>query len=378
MLSHLHFVQSVETLEGGGLGKAAADLCDSMAAQSLDLDSLLISTSRRRLLHEGESRSYFRFGPTRFFFSFELLSACASLVEDSDIVHGHGFYVATNWLLGRQARLQDRPLVYHPHGMFEPWILARSRYKKRIAHLLFENANFKHASLWRALTEKEANQIRSQGIKAPIVVAPNGIDLTSFDDVPILRAKFTKEKTRKELLFLARLHPKKGLPLLVSAWAQLSPAKRRGWKVILAGPDELGHKAEVEALVKSAGLQGDFDFIGSVSGEAKLEALARADAFILPSHSEGFSVAILEALACRLPVIATTACNFPELSSEGGGWVVDDNVEQLTQALEELISTDETSLSQRGNTGRKLVEERFTWPHIARTVADACNSILIR
>jgi glycosyltransferase involved in cell wall biosynthesis len=300
------------------------------------------------------------------------------LVADTDFMHGHGFYVAPNWILGCEARLQSKPLVYHPHGMFEPWILSRSRWKKRIAHWLFEDANFEHAGLWRALTSKEADQIRGLGIAAPIIVCPNGIRLQTFEGIPALRTATAAAKTRRSLLFLARLHPKKGLDLLLRAWCSIPQADRAGWRMVIAGPDELNHRAEIESLAATLGVENELVFTGEVSGDAKVRCLAEADAFVLPSRSEGFSVAILEAMACRLPVLATTACNFPELGTEGGGWCVDPSVEGIAGGLRGLFAADEAELTQRGNQGRALVERRYTWPEIARTLDEACRNVFVK
>ena len=113
--------------------------------------------------------------PDFLYYSPELKNRVRELAADTDVLHGHGLYVGTNFSFGKEARRLDKPLVYHVHGFFEPWILNRSRWKKKLAHWLFENANFRHAKLWRALTPREANQIRACGITAPIVVAPNGL-----------------------------------------------------------------------------------------------------------------------------------------------------------------------------------------------------------
>jgi len=372
---HLHFVQSIETLEGGGLGRAAFELCNAMR-QFVNSSSLITTGAGKTYCKDGVT-SYQRRGVTRAFFSPELQSDAARMVCDSDIIHGHGFYVSTNWMIGRQARLQHKPLVYHAHGIFEPWILARSRYKKALAHILFENSNFRHASLWRALTSKEADQIRARGVNAPVVVCPNGIELNQFEQVPEIRLQSQKSKDRKELLFLARLHPKKGLLLLVEAWSRIPEKFRRMWRVVVAGPDELNHRSEVEIAVNSINANLEWSFVGSLSGLSKIQALARADAFVLPSHSEGFSVAILEAMACRLPVLATHACNFPALADEGGGWSVQPNVDELSAGLIQLLSENDNAMIHRGEAARRLVENKFTWPRIANQLAQATDSICI-
>jgi len=371
-MKHLHFVQSTEPLEGGGLGRAAWELSDAIRFSE---ESSVLVTTGKESAQGGGSKIFARKGPTPLFYAPLLWQAAAELVHESDVIHGHGFYVGTNWALGRAARQLGKPLVYHVHGIFEPWILARSRWKKRLVHWLFEDANMRHAALWRALTNKEADQIRQQGMNAPIIVCPNGINLDTFDKVPALRSNLAGRKQKRSLLFLARLHPKKGLGLLLPAWAAVPKELRKDWQLMIAGPDELNHRTEMEALASQLDISGELQFIGPVSGEPKLQALAEADAFVLPSHSEGFSVAILEAMACQLPVLATHACNFPDLAKIGGGWCVDVSSEAIRQGLLAIFKASEIELKERGATARKLVEQSFTWPKIAKHITDACKRI---
>lgn len=368
---HLHFVQSIEPLQGGGLGAAALQLASAMRDHGADAH--LITTYGEKPQAPGNPivTELKRSGPDRIYYSHGLLSTAKPLIKDFHVFHEHGFYVATSWLLGRQARKLGRPIVCHAHGFFEPWILARSHARKKAAHLLFEDANFRAASLWRALTAKEADQIRQQGIRAPIVVAANGIHLNELDaDTEAIRNAKSGKKDRRRALFLARLHPKKGLDLLIQAWHRAGAAAA-GWELIIAGPDELGHRAEMEHLTQSLGLTDSVRFVGPVTGAEKNALLRSADLFVLPSRSEGFSVAILEALASRIPVIATEACNFPELARDGGGWQTDVSVESITDSLSAAIQCGDLERQDRGRAARQLVEDRYTWPSITAAILDA-------
>jgi len=363
--SHLHFVQSTEPLQGGGLGRAAVEL--HHAFLDAGSSSRLVATRGRGTEPiEGRHVQLFdRSGPERAFYSPALRREAANLAGEAGAVHGHGFYVSTNWILGGEARRQGVPLVYHPHGMFEPWILARSRLKKRIAHYFFENANFRHARLWRALTNTEAGQIRAQGVRTPIVIAPNGIHPEPFN-------AFAGLPKQPEILFLGRLHPKKGIDLLIRAFA--SHAQRfKDWRLILAGPDELGHRAELEALTEKLGMRERVDFPGTLSGDDKYHALARAGIFALTSYSEGFSVALLEGMAARCPVLATTACNFPEIADHGAGWLCEPTAESVGKLLGAALAEDGAARRQRGDAARGLVDKSYTWEAIARTILDACD-----
>lgn len=352
------------------MGRAAADLHETFRA--LGTASRIVATASRTAapVDVPDSRVLIRTGPERAFFSTGLLSQGTEWVREADIIHGHGFYVSTNWILGRTARAQGKPLVLHPHGMFEPWILNRSRGKKKIAHLLFENANFRGARLWRALTGKEADQIRAQGITAPIVVAPNGVDPAPFDAHARTESR---ESTQRTALFLGRLHPKKGIDLLIQAWAALPVAVREDWNLVIAGPDEGGYKARLLDLVCSHSLEKEISFPGLITGDAKIGLLTNSDLFLLTSHSEGFSVAILEAMAARVPVIATEACNFPDLFEEGGGWKCEPEIVSIGETLRQALNAGDEELRQRGQAGRNLLDASYTWKSAARTLLDACG-----
>jgi glycosyltransferase involved in cell wall biosynthesis len=299
------------------------------------------------------------------------------LCSSVDAIHGHGFYVYPNSVFGRQAREKDIPFIYHAHGFLDPWILARSRWKKKLAHLLFEGENFRTANLWRALSSKEADQIRTAGIKGPVVVLPNGVHLPaspSTDDRQD-EAPFPKQRP-KRALFLSRLHKKKGLDLLIPAWARVPRKFRQDWELAIFGPDEGGYRSVVEALVAEAGLTKQVTLYGSVSGDDKTAAFRSADLFILPSYSEGFPMAVLEAASYGIPVVQTTECNFPELAELGGAWQCEPNVDQLAEQLVAAFSVEDKERIQRGEAGRNLVVEKYTWTEIAKQMHSACVQYL--
>jgi len=369
-MRHLHFVQSLEVLQGGGLGGAALALHRAMLAMS-EPSTLVATCAEAPTTSEPGVHEFKRVAPAKAYFAPDARRIASSLVADCDIVHGHGFYTALNWIFGSRARKSGRPLVYHPQGMLEPWILSRSRGKKGLAHLLFEDANFRHAGLWRALTPREADQIRAAGIKAPIVVAPNGVDVAAFASVPE-----PMPKSRRMILFLGRLHPKKGADILLRAWAEAGAAAA-DWELVIAGPDEIGHRAQLESIVSAENLNGSVRFTGPVRGKEKMDLIHSADVFVLPSHSEGFPVAVLEAMAATKPVIVTPGCNFPEAPAAGAGWMVDPQVPALGELLRSVFATGDAELRQRGLAGRALVERDYTWIAIARKLTDAIRAHII-
>ncbi|MDX1951879.1 MAG: glycosyltransferase [Verrucomicrobiota bacterium] len=376
-MRHLHFTQSLEPLNGGGLGSSTVSLHRQMRQQGIA--SVLCAThgGTAQNLAEG-SFEFRRINPYFIYYSPEMRRRAPDLVKGADVVHGHGFYTGTNYVMGSEARKQRKPLVYHVHGMFEPYILSRSRWKKQIVHTLFENDNFRYVRLWRALTSKEADQIRGCGLTQPIVVAPNGISMATLEkpenmSQPIVTELVPElEKSRFRALFLGRIHPKKGLDMLVPAWSKLGGITK-DWQLIIAGPDELGHMAEIRELVRSFGLEEQVLFTGAVKGETRLRLLHSADLFILPSYSEGFPMGVLEAAACSVPVVATSACNFPDLSAANAGWECEATADSLLQTLEKALKSEASERLSRGRNGHHLVKGKYTWESVVGTLTGACE-----
>lgn len=367
----LHFVQSIEPLQGGGLGQAALGMHLAMLPMG---GSKLVTTREAGFdeLHP-EVVQCVRKGLPAFYYTPELRGVAKETVSAADWVHGHGLYVGTNAIVGSEAIRQGKPLCYHAHGFFDPWILNRARWKKRLVRLLFEDRNFRSLRLWRALTRKEAGQIRALGMKQPVEVLPNGIRLEEIDQAITAEdsAPFNKRLRPKRILFLGRLHPKKGLDILIHAWAGLA-ARFPDWELAIVGPDEGGYLAEVREMLAKSGTADSVQFFGSVRGAGKVAAFRSADLFVLPSYSEGFPVAVVEAAAHRLPCVITDECNFPELAEADGAWECSPTAESFAAALELALMADDAEREQRGKHGRALVETQYTWPSIARNMHDIC------
>jgi glycosyltransferase involved in cell wall biosynthesis len=163
-------------------------------------------------------------------------------------------------------------------------------------------------------------------------------------------------------LFLGRIYPVKGLPMLIEAWARVRP---HGWVLRIAGPDEAGHRREVERRVSAVGLNHVVDFRGPLEGHSKESAFAEADLFVLTSYSESFGMGIAEALAHGLPVLTTTGAPWPMLPKEGCGWWVDPTVDCVTEGLRQATSLNSESLREMGEKGRALVTAEFSWKSVA-------------
>ena len=267
----------------------------------------------------------------------------------------------------KAARALDKPHVVSPHGMLEPWAMANSALKKRVMWRAFQGRALHEARCLHALCEAELTAMRDLGLTNPIAVVPNGVNLSDFADLPAPAAfddAFPSARDRRVLLFMARLHPKKGLVPLLQAWKSVAPAFA-DWLLVIAGPDEGGHRAQLEQIVADAGLENAVLFTGMLDGALKRAALARAQTFVLPSHSEGFSIAILEAMAARLPVLLTPGCHFPDAVDAGAALEAQPQVEALGEALRQLLAQSEDERAQMGARGYELVARKYTWERVA-------------
>lgn len=287
--------------------------------------------------------------------------------ERADVVHSHALWMVPG-IYARQAAVRfGRPLVISPRGMLDPWSLTRSRGKKKIAAWLYENRNLRAARLLHATSELEAEAIRRYGLRQPIAVLPNGIDLPAPGAAPpreILESRFPELRDQRWLLFLGRLDPKKGLDLLLEIWGELG-ARAPGWRLVVAGPDLGGYGAKmVAAVTADPELRSRTTFTGMLEGEEKGAAFAHAQLFVLPTRGENFGIAVAEALAHGTPVLTTTAAPWELLRRRGCGWWVAPEAGALRAALVEALLLPPSELARMGAIGRSVVAEEFSWDSI--------------
>ncbi|HZW33175.1 MAG TPA: glycosyltransferase [Isosphaeraceae bacterium] len=294
----------------------------------------------------------------------------AVAVRAAEVVHLHGLWQVQTRRGARVARAARVPYVITAHGMAEPWALRHKYWKKRIYLALVEARNLRRASCLHALSRPEISHLRAIAPWTPVGFIPNGVDLGFAEDLParsVLEAECPELRGKFVLLFFARLHLKKGLDLLAEALGRIAPG-RPDLHVLLAGKDD-GSWSPFRDRMEQLGLGRRLTYLGHVAGERARQVWAAADAFVLPSYSEGFSMAILEALACRLPCLITTACHFPELAAAGGAVVVPPDAGAVTGGLRELLERTPRERAELGRRGRRLVEQDYTWDRQAERLA---------
>lgn len=296
-----------------------------------------------------------------------------------DIIHNHGLWMFPNVYARRAANRSQVPLVTSPRGMLDAWSLGRSRFRKGIASIAFENKNLASARLFHATSEDEARAIRRHGLKQPIAVIPNGVDVANELSAPpraSLEERFQTLKGRRWLLFMGRLDPKKGLDTLLDAWRVLH-AEFPEWHLIVVGPDLVGYGAgQLAKAANEPSLLRATTFTGMLQGDDKQIALAHADVFVLPTRSENFGIAVAEALGAGTPVITTTAAPWAGIATRDCGWWVEPQPDAIREAIRSALRRSPEELAARGQIGRQWMHEEFSWDYVGERMAEAYRWIL--
>jgi glycosyltransferase involved in cell wall biosynthesis len=290
----------------------------------------------------------------------------------ADVLHDNGIWLRHNHLLADLAARRRIARVVSTRGMLEPWAISHKGWKKRVAWWLYQRRDLMRAHCHHTTAEHEARNVRALDLGVPVRVIPNGVDIPESSGPFNFRAGKGDSRGRKTALFLGRIYPVKGLPMLVEAWAQIRPS---GWVLQIAGPDEDGHRAHVERAVAAAGLQDAISFSGPIHGSAKARAFFGVDLFVLPSHSESFGMAIAEALAHGVPVLTTKATPWPELPDRGCGWVVEPTIDGIAEGLRLATGCDRKTLHAMGTKGRAWVAAEFGWERVAKEFMSTYEAI---
>ena len=303
----------------------------------------------------------------------------ALLRADLDILSTHGLWKYCSVASHQWHRRAGRPYIVHPHGMLERWALQNAKWKKQIAALLYENTHLRDAACLRALCEAEAQSIRAYGMRNPICIIPNGVDLPDLVESSVLEAQALRfqelAQGRKILLYLGRLHPKKNVANLVRAWKRTlesHPSAAKNWILVIAGWGKSAYEQNLKDLAAGPSVV----FVGAQFGAEKNGCYRACDAFILPSLSEGLPMAVLEAWAQAKPVLMTPECNLPEGFAAGAALQIGTTPEQIAVGLKQLAEMSDDDRTAMGACGRTLVATKFSWPQIGEQMRSVYDWVL--
>lgn len=287
-----------------------------------------------------------------------------------DVFHTNSCWMPVSALTAIWAKEAGYKVVYTPHGMLEPWCMNRNKWKKIPAIWLFQRKGLQVCDMIHATSEMEKQNILNLGWNGNVCNISNCVQL---DKIPMKRCW----KRTKTILYLSRIHPKKGIPFMIEAVAALK-SQLLGYRVRIVGSGETAYIEQLAALAKAKSVDDIVSFEPPVFGDAKWQLYADADLFVLPTYSENFGIVVAEALACGTPVMTTKGTPWQELEIYGCGWWIDIGSKALELCLSKFLQMDESTLQLMGRKGRSLIEEKYSSLAIAKQFMELYESMCMK
>jgi glycosyltransferase involved in cell wall biosynthesis len=293
----------------------------------------------------------------RFGFSADMHRALQAEAREADIIHSHGLWLWTNLDVHRVTRQTGqrgsakRPkVVLSPHGMLEPYALERQKLAKRLIWHVGQGAALRASDCLHVTAESELRSVRALGLENPVAIVPPGVTM------PTVRLR--TRGSRRTLLFLGRLDPKKGIDLLLKSWSSVAET-HLDWDLCIAGPGSANYTEQMRRLCQELNAPR-VRFTGPVYDRQRDELMAEAELFVLPTRSENFGITVAEALSFGVPVLCTKGAPWQELTKHGCGWWVDVDVDALRVALHQALALSTTELASLGERGREWIGREYT------------------
>lgn len=353
----LHIINSIDKSTGGP-SRSVPQTCIELSKLGVDIEIVTQESADMVAIKENSHLK------VKYMTFWELYRYGSRLsAKDIDLIHLQHIWNPYIQVMAFWAHKKKIPYIITPRGMLEPWILAQNSWKKKLGLFLYQKKAIQRAKYIHATAQMEANNIRALGFNNPIYIIPNGIDLSSV--------KESKKKYGiKKIVFLSRIHPKKGIEILLEAWRNCNT---EGWTLEIAGN---GDENYIEKLIRSAQDIKNVNFVGAKYGVDKWNFLLSADAMVLPTFSENFGIVVAEALVIGVPVITTTGTPWQDLESYNCGWWIDLSVANLESTLEKVISTPTEILEVMGKQGQKLIMEKYDLKEVSKKIVDLYQIVL--
>ena len=343
----LHFIVSINEA-GGGVARYIEQLSKELG-KILDLTIATIKSPQKEVEIINAKLVYL---PSNLFsFYREAKNLLSSLRPD--IVHINGIWMLQPYFVQHIAQSLNIPVIITPHGMLEPWILSRHRLKKCIALSLYQRRAIAEAKTLIATADAERNNLLQLGYTtSPVITVKNGIDVSSV----LLKNNFSKTK---KILFLSRIHVKKGIELLIEAADQIKDILS-GYQIIIAGEGDPSYISFLSSRIADLGVSDLLKLVGGVYGDAKWQLYREADFFVLPTASEGCCYSVIESLASGTPVITTKGAPWQDIETNNCGLWIERSVPALVEAILTMVSKSPQELEIMGLNGRKLIECKYS------------------
>lgn len=367
----LHVIQNIDTKYGG----PASVIIGMNLAQNNIKHSTEIWTLKYKKQEQNHSNikiNYYNAYFTPILFSFDLYNKLIRRIHEFDIIHIHGLYRFPVSVAAWQSRKANVPYIITPHGALDPFLYKQSRFGKwavplkRLYERLIDIPNLNHASAIHYTSRDEAKRSAFCGLKARPVIIPNGIDWSSFENLPAkgsFRNRIRLNENTPLVLFLGRINFVKGLDLLIPAFSQVLKEKPRA-RLALVGPDNEGYGRKVRQWCRELGIEDKVFFVDHLGPDEVRQAYVDADVFVLPSYTESFGMTVVEAMASACPVIISEKVNiWREVQADKAGLVTGLEPLLIADAICHLL-TNKKEAEFMGLRGRRSAKERYNWPRI--------------
>jgi len=363
----IHIVPAISE-EASGPSYSVVRLCESLNAEGQDVT--LAALDWAPIVSPPPFLKTFSlgWGPRRLARAPEMYRWMIAQVRRGSVnlLHNHSLWMMPNVYPGQVARRFNVPLIVSPRGTLSGWAFQSGSWGKRLFWPLLQKPSLRATTCFHATTNSEYEDIRRIGFRQPVAVIPNGIDMPA-----VLPKTVNKYRT---LLFLSRIHPIKGLDMLLPAWRAVQ-ARFPEWRLRIVGPDNGGYLGKMKSLAAELGV-ARVEFVGAVYGQHKWQMYRDADLFILPTYSENFGMAVAEALAAGTPAIVTKGAPWEGLERCGAGWWIEIGIDPLVACFEQALSCFSDTLEQMGRQGRVWMEQDYSWPVIGRKMAQTYQWVL--
>lgn len=323
---------------------------------------------------EGIPVHYFaRHFPKRFFRAPDLAAALSTSVRHYDLIHVHGLWNFTVWSAVEAVRNSSVPYIVSPRGMLDSGSLAHQKWRKIVGYHLIERSGLKGAARLHATSDYEMRRLATLGFADKTFELPNGVDVPS-DIAPrgCFRRKINVEQSVPLVTYLGRIHPTKRLDLLADAFQRLRancPAAR----LVIAGPDDEQSQHKLRPLFQP--FAAAVTWTGELRPEEKWALLHDSTVLVMCSDSESFGVAVVEAMAAKVPVVVTRTCPWQVIESVQCGFWVEQDADAISEALSRIVYNSSEAV-EMGLRGFALAKAQYSWSSIAAGMLNHYGEVL--